>query len=327
MKFIAAKCPACNGELQVPDDRDFVKCMYCGVDVKIREAIKMTINANIPNLMRIANDSLKSENYKESYDYFTKILEYEINNYEAWLGKGESAAMQSTLANPRMKEMITCFNNAINNYKLEDLQVFKEKSASKINEICNYYFISAKKTTDRYLSVDSTWPNYLAQCEIILDTLEKALEFNPNDKKILKGIIHICRNNIAGVSYTEQVLIGNAYRTVTKHKSLPPNYKKLYKKKIDNCLLKYKTLEPEKWKIFIDWQNKIVRAKKINNNLNALFFIIPIIGFILIALLNASNSSSGLIVGVLVVMVIGFISIVVLKKPIPKEPKELSDIF
>jgi len=37
MKFISAKCPSCNGDLQVPDNRDFVHCMYCGTTVKIRE--------------------------------------------------------------------------------------------------------------------------------------------------------------------------------------------------------------------------------------------------------------------------------------------------
>lgn len=39
MKFIPAKCPSCSGDLQIPDDRDFVKCMYCGGDIKVREVI------------------------------------------------------------------------------------------------------------------------------------------------------------------------------------------------------------------------------------------------------------------------------------------------
>ena len=41
MKFIPAKCPSCNGELQVPEDKDYVICMYCGVNVKVRDAIKV----------------------------------------------------------------------------------------------------------------------------------------------------------------------------------------------------------------------------------------------------------------------------------------------
>ena len=41
MTFVAAKCPQCAGALQVPDDRDIVKCMYCGIDVIVRQAIQL----------------------------------------------------------------------------------------------------------------------------------------------------------------------------------------------------------------------------------------------------------------------------------------------
>ena len=63
MKFIPAKCPSCNGELQVPDDRDFVKCMYCGVDIKIRETVKMIIEKNIPNLLKLGTEMINAKNY------------------------------------------------------------------------------------------------------------------------------------------------------------------------------------------------------------------------------------------------------------------------
>lgn len=41
MSFKAAKCPSCQGALQVPDDMDSVKCMYCGVNVMVRQAIQL----------------------------------------------------------------------------------------------------------------------------------------------------------------------------------------------------------------------------------------------------------------------------------------------
>ena len=54
MKFIPAKCPTCQGELQVPDDKDFIICMYCGVNVKVRDALKLSLDKNIPNLLELA---------------------------------------------------------------------------------------------------------------------------------------------------------------------------------------------------------------------------------------------------------------------------------
>lgn len=41
MTFKAARCPTCGGDLQVPDDRTSVKCMYCGGEVIVREAIRL----------------------------------------------------------------------------------------------------------------------------------------------------------------------------------------------------------------------------------------------------------------------------------------------
>ena len=41
MGFQAARCPSCAGGIQVPTDRDVVKCMHCGVDVVVREAIRV----------------------------------------------------------------------------------------------------------------------------------------------------------------------------------------------------------------------------------------------------------------------------------------------
>ena len=41
MNFKPALCPSCGGKMQIPDDINTVKCMYCGVDVIVREAIRL----------------------------------------------------------------------------------------------------------------------------------------------------------------------------------------------------------------------------------------------------------------------------------------------
>lgn len=42
MNFKPAICPNCGGKLQVPDNLTTVKCMYCGVDVIVQNAIKLS---------------------------------------------------------------------------------------------------------------------------------------------------------------------------------------------------------------------------------------------------------------------------------------------
>lgn len=42
MEFKAAICPSCGGKLQLPNDVKTVKCMYCGVDIAVREAVNLS---------------------------------------------------------------------------------------------------------------------------------------------------------------------------------------------------------------------------------------------------------------------------------------------
>jgi tetratricopeptide (TPR) repeat protein len=91
--FIAAKCPSCGGDLQVPDDRDQVKCMYCGGAVIIRQAVQLASGVSVPNLMALAKAAAAVGNHSEAYHYYTKVLEYDGRNSEAWSGKNVSNLM------------------------------------------------------------------------------------------------------------------------------------------------------------------------------------------------------------------------------------------
>ncbi|MEK7724188.1 MAG: hypothetical protein AAB336_07570 [Acidobacteriota bacterium] len=41
MNFKPALCPSCGGKMQVPDEANTIKCMYCGVEVFVKEAIQL----------------------------------------------------------------------------------------------------------------------------------------------------------------------------------------------------------------------------------------------------------------------------------------------
>lgn len=42
MDFKPAICPSCGGKLQLPENLTNVNCMYCGVDVVVQDAIKLS---------------------------------------------------------------------------------------------------------------------------------------------------------------------------------------------------------------------------------------------------------------------------------------------
>jgi tetratricopeptide (TPR) repeat protein len=88
MKFESAICPSCGGQLQIPDDREFVKCMYCGSEIKVRDVLNIKFVVNIPNLIELGNNMYKVGNFDRAIEAFNKVLEFDAENYEAWLGLG-----------------------------------------------------------------------------------------------------------------------------------------------------------------------------------------------------------------------------------------------
>ena len=39
MEFLKGVCPHCKGELQIPQDRDRIICMYCGKELSVKDAL------------------------------------------------------------------------------------------------------------------------------------------------------------------------------------------------------------------------------------------------------------------------------------------------
>ena len=87
MPFKTAKCPNCAGDIEVPEDRDSAKCKYCGGDVFFKESIKIVGGVNIYSLLNLARIAEKS-NARESYKYYSQVLENDHTNSEAWMGRG-----------------------------------------------------------------------------------------------------------------------------------------------------------------------------------------------------------------------------------------------
>lgn len=262
MEFKAATCPSCGGNLQVPNDRENVICMYCGKTVIVREALKLSITVNTKNLMQLAEAALVANNNKEAYDYFTKVLESEPSNVAAWEGKGKSAGWQSTINDIRTPEMIAGFNNAIQFCPEPEKQALKERLALEANNICIAIYGLAQKHVNEFVRLDNIWPAYVQQCALIILALEAGYEYDKTNKTILMNIIHISQDNIKGLSFqgfdgsSRAVFLADEYeiglrRKVDKYvrilKNLDPTYKEVQvtRAKAGSCYVVTATLARE----------------------------------------------------------------------------------
>jgi tetratricopeptide (TPR) repeat protein len=262
--FREAKCPNCGGELRIPDDKTTVKCMYCSSDIVVRQAIQAAGGANIENFLNLARIARDAGNNEEAYGYYTKVLEMDPGNCEAWFGKGESAGWTSTLRQFRLPEMLTAFQKALGCVSPDKKENLTTQIANTINSVAVAYYKLAKNQLKEYIAVGNTWSEYLEQCSIVIQAIERAHEYAPTDKQIIENIIFICKDNIEGVAYDDHydtfegiptpkvARISQEYETAlrekigiyeAKLKQLDPSYQPVTIKKASTCFVATATMD------------------------------------------------------------------------------------
>jgi tetratricopeptide (TPR) repeat protein len=240
MNFVAAKCPQCAGVLQVPDDREIVKCMYCGVDVVVRQAIQL-VSSNSKNFLELAKTASIAGNYAEAYNYFTKVLETDPANADAWFGKGTAAGWQSSLVAFRFAEMLVAYDNALKFSTSEASQEMQKACANTLSDVATACYSMSRKHVLEFITVPNSWIEYLPRCRQIISLYEVANEYEPSNRTIIENIIHVCKDNIEGVKYNDlydnntskTVFLSDEYEKeirgiliayAEKLKALDPNY-------------------------------------------------------------------------------------------------------
>ena len=160
MTFRPACCPSCSGELQLPDNVDVVKCMYCGCSVVVREAIHQAATGNTKNWLVLANAAADAGNHSEAYDFCTRILEVDPANPQAWAGKAAAAGWMSTLASFRLPEMLAGFQKAIEYSDSEKQSEVKRAAALQIYKIVDAYYRLSRQHLNEFVTVDNIWNDY-----------------------------------------------------------------------------------------------------------------------------------------------------------------------
>ena len=141
-------CEMCGSTDLIKDGGVFV-CQSCGTKYSVEEAKKMMIEGTvevagtvkvdntdkIENYLHMAKSALDSTNNKEAEEYCNRIIEMDVDNYKAWLYKGEAAGWQSTLANLRLDETVNCFEKAIENAPIEEVNTVARQSYHTLNHL------------------------------------------------------------------------------------------------------------------------------------------------------------------------------------------------
>ncbi len=136
----ALVCDICGGKL-IMGSGGIATCDSCGMEhsqdrmkekiQEIKGTVKVDNSHMIDSWMKMGNSAAEAGNHKEAYDYFTKVVEIEPNNWRAIYEKGKAGAWQSTLANLRTPEIyqgITTALEIINNSEMTPEEVINIKN-------------------------------------------------------------------------------------------------------------------------------------------------------------------------------------------------------
>lgn len=151
IEFIPAICPNCGGELRVPENRNLIKCMYCGYDIIMHDPSKYDNNQAVQNFIKLAQVAENSKNHTQAYHYYGQALENDASNIEAWLGRASNAlfALPSDVS---LDQVISCSNEILNLSQEENIK-------TQIVEIINYTCALECKISSELLAKEMRFAN------------------------------------------------------------------------------------------------------------------------------------------------------------------------
>lgn len=156
------------------------------------------------NMMLLARAAAESNNQQEAYTYYTKALESDPANVDAWFGKAAAAGWLSTLANIRLQEMTANLETGISFLPDDQKEEARRRASDLINSVSVALFQLAKKHISEYPSFEAWNTGYSQHLGQVLVALEAAHNYAPNDKQIMENIITIASDFAKGLEFYDK---------------------------------------------------------------------------------------------------------------------------
>lgn len=230
-------CTECGNEFRGSEK-------FCGECGAPRAAIGLAVSGrgsvpeprNIETLMGMARTAELGTNNAEALEYYNRVLEIDPTIADAWLGKGRSASWQSTLAHFRVSEGLIAFQHAIANAG-ENREEVIESAVNEINKIISALYRMSRKHMEEYATLSQTWTSYISQIAQMLDALEQAKNWLPNNKTVLENIVHLTKDNIEGYKYWDNI------HNVSGLHGISPQYEETLRGMMDNAIANLRHLD------------------------------------------------------------------------------------
>ena len=238
-------CDLCGSGEFTKDDEGLFVCDYCRTKYTPQQAKKMMVEGvvrvdrtdEVEKLISLAKSSLEHQNPEEAYDYASRALEIDTENWEAWFCKGKAAGWRSTLADVRFTEMIGAFKNALGRVPEAEKDSFRKECSSVMNEVAVAVHTISWDHAVEFVQADSTWAEHIGRCQGILSTFSEAYEWG-GDRQPLDNIVHVASQLITGIKFDQ-------FDGTPSVRFLQPEYQEQIQALIDDAAEKLRTFDED----------------------------------------------------------------------------------
>ena len=165
------KCTSCGASQNINESQN---CSYCGnlIEIETGKAnYQSTMKSETGNLMAMAETAIDATNWEEALQYFNRVLEKDITNSDAWLGKGIAIVYTSKIGELKINEAIAYWKNALKHATNQD--AMSKRVAKEINEVVIAFYPVIENHFIQYKDLNNSYQELVAK----FVTLEKAQDY------------------------------------------------------------------------------------------------------------------------------------------------------
>jgi tetratricopeptide (TPR) repeat protein len=165
------KCTSCGASHSIIAAQN---CDFCGNLIELESAknnYQSFMNGESGNLMTMAETAIEATNWEEALQFFNRVLEKDITNSDAWLGKGIAIVYTSKIGELRITEAIAYWKNALKH--APNQEAMGKRVAKEINEVVNKFYPSLENHFIKFKDLDNSYGELVSK----FVTLEAAQDY------------------------------------------------------------------------------------------------------------------------------------------------------
>jgi hypothetical protein len=164
------KCTSCGAQQDLAATSN---CSYCGNTIELSQgqaAYTTMMQGEVGNLVVMADTAVEAGNWEEALQYYNRILEKQITNSDAWLGKGIAMVNTSTIGTMKVTEAIAYWKNAVKH--APDQVAMGKRVAKEIDRVVSGFYPVLENHYVQFRTMDNSYPELVGR----FSQLEKAQE-------------------------------------------------------------------------------------------------------------------------------------------------------